>query len=203
MSSGQWSCWRALWDRQVRSSLLNNTDPEYLSMFPSDSAEDALEKILAMMDRRFIKVEDEERRKYHDVPNFVPLVISDQLLGPSVASPVTLLGQAPAFNGPACAGVVFELAVFNPGVLSRQIQRTLPDFRRSGFKRRNACERPQRSMRTRVSERLWVQKLAVGTAGRRCRCPPCPRVVSFSLAVLRVTPFAALWEQSLIHAAPE
>ena len=31
-------------------------------MFPSDSAEDALEKILAMMDRRFIKVEDEKRR---------------------------------------------------------------------------------------------------------------------------------------------
>ena len=41
---------------------VNNTDPEYLPMFPNDSAEDALDKILAMMDRRFIKVEDEKRR---------------------------------------------------------------------------------------------------------------------------------------------
>ena len=53
----------------------SNTDPEYL---PNDSAEDALDKSFAMMDRRFIEVEEEKRRKYHDLANFVPLIISDQ-----------------------------------------------------------------------------------------------------------------------------
>ena len=56
----------------------SKTDPEYLPMFPNDSAEDAPDKSLAMMDRRFIEEEDEKRRKYHDVANFVPLIISDQ-----------------------------------------------------------------------------------------------------------------------------
>ena len=57
---------------------VNNTDPEYLPMFPNDSAEDALDKSLAMMDRRFLREEDEKRRKYHDVPNFVPFIISEE-----------------------------------------------------------------------------------------------------------------------------
>ena len=56
----------------------SNTDPEYLLMFPNDSAEDALDKSLAMMDRRFLREEDEKRRKYHDVPNFVPFIISEE-----------------------------------------------------------------------------------------------------------------------------
>lgn len=75
MSSGQWRCWRALWSRQLQLSLLRATPTQ--STFQTIRRK-MLWTSLGMMDRRFIEVEEEKRRKYHDVANFMPLIISDQ-----------------------------------------------------------------------------------------------------------------------------
>ena len=60
-----------------------NTDPEYLPTNRNDSAEVALKKRIARMNRHFIHAENEKRQKYSDVANFSPIVISERgALGP-------------------------------------------------------------------------------------------------------------------------